>query len=210
MGFHRSRLILLLCHPNQGPQLLQAPLSSTTKQAQDFPGGPVAKTPCSQCRGPRFNPWSGNYIPQAEAKISSATTKTWCSQINKYYFLIKKEKSRQVILPYCAYYGLNKRKKTQNLGCSIPVLGTEGALGKHLLKAWEMGQACQKSGVGSGWKTCSSMRNTLTTGANRFLHSLTQPDPQWDQKHQMGGKTDGSINSTEQRGQLVRLRGSIV
>ena len=25
-----------------------------------FPGGPVVKTPCSQCRGPRFNPWSGN------------------------------------------------------------------------------------------------------------------------------------------------------
>ena len=27
---------------------------------RDFPGGPVAKTPCSQCRGPEFNPWSGN------------------------------------------------------------------------------------------------------------------------------------------------------
>ena len=26
----------------------------------DFPGGPVAKTPSSQCRGPGFNPWSGN------------------------------------------------------------------------------------------------------------------------------------------------------
>ena len=26
----------------------------------DFPGGPVAKTPCSQYRGPGFNPWSGN------------------------------------------------------------------------------------------------------------------------------------------------------
>ena len=26
----------------------------------DFPGGTVAKTPCSQCRGPGFNPWSGN------------------------------------------------------------------------------------------------------------------------------------------------------
>ena len=25
----------------------------------DFPGGPVAKTPCSQCRGLRFIPWSG-------------------------------------------------------------------------------------------------------------------------------------------------------
>ena len=26
----------------------------------DVPGGPVAKTPCSQCRGPGFDPWSGN------------------------------------------------------------------------------------------------------------------------------------------------------
>ena len=26
----------------------------------DFPSGPVAKTPCSQCGGSRFNPWSGN------------------------------------------------------------------------------------------------------------------------------------------------------
>ena len=26
----------------------------------DFPGGPLAKTPYSQCRGPGFNPWSGN------------------------------------------------------------------------------------------------------------------------------------------------------
>ena len=25
-----------------------------------FPGGPVAKTLRSQCRGPGFNPWSGN------------------------------------------------------------------------------------------------------------------------------------------------------
>ena len=27
---------------------------------QDFPGGPVGKTLCSQCRGPRFDTWSGN------------------------------------------------------------------------------------------------------------------------------------------------------
>ena len=27
---------------------------------RDFPGGPVAKSPSSQCRGPGFDPWSGN------------------------------------------------------------------------------------------------------------------------------------------------------
>ena len=26
----------------------------------DFPGVVVVKTPCSQCRGPGFDPWSGN------------------------------------------------------------------------------------------------------------------------------------------------------
>ena len=28
----------------------------------DFPGGPVVKTPYSQCRGPGFDPWSGNEL----------------------------------------------------------------------------------------------------------------------------------------------------
>ena len=30
------------------------------KVTGDFPGGPGAKTPCSQCRGPGFDPWLGN------------------------------------------------------------------------------------------------------------------------------------------------------
>ena len=34
----------------------------------DFPGGPVAKTPRSQCRGPRSDPWSGNWILHAATK----------------------------------------------------------------------------------------------------------------------------------------------
>ena len=29
-------------------------------QTRDFPGGPVVKTPCFQCRGHEFDPWSGN------------------------------------------------------------------------------------------------------------------------------------------------------
>ena len=32
---------------------------------QDFPGGPLAKTPRPQCRRPRLNSWSGSYIPRA-------------------------------------------------------------------------------------------------------------------------------------------------
>ena len=30
------------------------------KKKGDFPGGPVGKTPCSQCSGPGFDLWSGN------------------------------------------------------------------------------------------------------------------------------------------------------
>ena len=47
------------------------------KEFRDFLGGPVAKTLSSQCREPRFDPWSGDWIPRA-------ATKTWHSQINKY------------------------------------------------------------------------------------------------------------------------------
>ena len=34
-----------------------------TEMCQDFPGGPVAKTLHSQCRGPGSDPWSGNQVP---------------------------------------------------------------------------------------------------------------------------------------------------
>ena len=43
--------------------------------------GLVAKTPRPQCREPGFNPWSGN-------QIWHTTTKTCCSQINKYHLLV--------------------------------------------------------------------------------------------------------------------------
>ena len=42
---------------------------------EDFPGGPVAQTPCSQCRRLRFNPSSGNWIPQVTTKKSHAAAK---------------------------------------------------------------------------------------------------------------------------------------
>ena len=54
-----------------------AKMDTIKDRNRDFSLGPVAKTLSSQCRGPKFNPWSEN-------KISHAATKTWCSQINKY------------------------------------------------------------------------------------------------------------------------------
>ena len=42
---------------------------------RDFPGNSVVKTPRSQCKAPRFDPWSGNQIPHAATKIPNAATK---------------------------------------------------------------------------------------------------------------------------------------
>ena len=44
--------------------------ATTTAQSRDFPGGPAAETPRSQCKGPGFDPWSQNQIPHATAKDS--------------------------------------------------------------------------------------------------------------------------------------------
>ena len=43
--------------------------------SSNFPGGPVAKTLHSQCRGPRFIPWSDKMTPHAATKSPCATTK---------------------------------------------------------------------------------------------------------------------------------------
>ena len=38
---------------------------------RDFPGGPVAKSPCSQYRGPGFDPWSGTVFHMLQLKMST-------------------------------------------------------------------------------------------------------------------------------------------
>ena len=48
---------------------------------RDFLGGPVLKTPSSQCRGPEFDPWSVNQIPRATTQSPRVATKTWHNQI---------------------------------------------------------------------------------------------------------------------------------
>ena len=48
----------------------------TVKEAHgDFPGGPGAEAPHSQCRGPRFPLWSGDQTPRATNGCSRATMK---------------------------------------------------------------------------------------------------------------------------------------
>ena len=48
--------------PGRGTRahMAQLKILHNNVQTEDFPGGPVAKTPCSQCRGPGFDPWLGN------------------------------------------------------------------------------------------------------------------------------------------------------
>ena len=50
----QPRAHLLQCSKLWGRLLLEA------QHFRDFPGGPVARTPHSECRGPRLGPWSGN------------------------------------------------------------------------------------------------------------------------------------------------------
>ena len=52
-------------HTFNGPTVANSPGPSGVSQtnnvaSQNFPSSPVAKTPDSQCRGPGFDPWSGN------------------------------------------------------------------------------------------------------------------------------------------------------
>ena len=45
------------------------------KENWDSPGGPVAKTSCSHCRGPGSNTLSGNQVPHVATKTLHAATK---------------------------------------------------------------------------------------------------------------------------------------
>ena len=62
-------------------------------QFQKFPGGPQAKTPCSQCWGPGLTPDYGtrSHMPEPRVhmlhlSIPHATMKTPCSRINRFFF----------------------------------------------------------------------------------------------------------------------------
>ena len=46
-------------------QFIPPSLLFLSKTSQDFPGGPVVKTPCFQCRGMGSIPGQGTKIPQA-------------------------------------------------------------------------------------------------------------------------------------------------
>ena len=51
--------------------------SADLNETGDFPGGPVAKTPHSQCKG------APGLIPGQETRAHMPQLRIWCSQINK-------------------------------------------------------------------------------------------------------------------------------
>ena len=72
--------------------------STQVVASRDSLGGPVAKTLCSQCREPRFDPCQGtkSYMPQLrvhmpQLKIWHAATKTQHSWIKEYKLKKKKK-----------------------------------------------------------------------------------------------------------------------
>ena len=69
-------------HEQDRRQLAEEKTDHVKDLCRDFPGGPVAKSLCSQRRGPRFNPWSRNKSFRATVKIPSAPARTWHSQVN--------------------------------------------------------------------------------------------------------------------------------
>jgi len=57
---HRGKVILTMAHFFFKHLERECASVCTRKIRTDFPGGAVAKTLCSQGRGPEFDPWSGN------------------------------------------------------------------------------------------------------------------------------------------------------
>ena len=78
-------------------------------EAGNFPGDPVAKTPCSQCRGHGFDSWSENQIPHEAAKCSHVATEypACCSEDRRSCMLqLRPSTAKQI--------NIKKKKKKRN------------------------------------------------------------------------------------------------
>ena len=77
----------------------------------------MVKTPHSQCRGPGFDPWSGNQVPHAATKRSHPTTKkilhatikTLHSQISEFFFF--KGTMESVTMPFEGKIKVKRKEK---------------------------------------------------------------------------------------------------
>ena len=60
MAESEEELKSLLMKVKEESEKVVLKLNIQKTKIRDFPGGPVARTLCSQCRGSRFISWSGN------------------------------------------------------------------------------------------------------------------------------------------------------
>ena len=73
---HQTRLSMYHRHLRaHKPTIFNMVSGSLRKSLGVSLGGPVAKTLCSQCRGPGFYPWSGKETPSTETKESKCCDK---------------------------------------------------------------------------------------------------------------------------------------
>ena len=79
-----------------------------SSQCWDFPGGPVAKPLCSQCRGHGLDPWSGNYGPASE-QCGKKKKKTPKTRPCDWRWKVKSDKVIGAVGP-----GVGDTKKNQN------------------------------------------------------------------------------------------------
>ena len=93
---------------------------------RDFPGGPVAKTPHSQCRGPRFDPWLRNKSHMLQLWPSTA----------KYISILKNNKKKEVSRDWVSNEGLRRMKGKGWLGLERGGLGEQKCLGRHRDFGW--------------------------------------------------------------------------
>ena len=182
----------------------------------DFPGGPVAKTPGSQCRGPGFNPWSENCIPhdatarfrvpQWRGKIPHDATEAWHSQINKETNKCQKEKE-----PWRSLR-VQKRKNGahgERGGVSKP-RGTAvwSILGVQKCKAMRMPPSITQLRQSYTWLSQLTVREILSSQPHLYTYQFTphhNPSVHIDRYfsfskklHSNQSRTDGQIISKEE------------
>ena len=91
----------------------------------DFPGGPVAETPHSQCRGLGSIPGRGTRSHMLQLKIQHATTKTWCSQIYIYVCGCGCVSTHLYLTVFCSYFNILSMKcqaLTKSSSGSVPCI----------------------------------------------------------------------------------------
>ena len=181
----------------------------------DFPGGPMAKTPGSQCRGPGFHPWAENCIPhdatarfrvpQWRGKIPHDATEAWHSQINKETNKRQKEKEPWRSLRV-------QKRKMVHMGRGVVCLNLEEqrcglSLASRNARQWECLPPLRKCSQSYTWLSKLTVREILSSQPHLYTYQFTphhNPSVHIDRYfsfskklHSNQPRTDGQIISKE-------------